>query len=195
MTSTLVFPLALLCAYLAGSINFAVLLFRLLGKQDPRTRFSGNPGVTNVYRQAGWPLAAAVLALDLGRAAMVALLGGCLQAHSLVPWVGLALIVGNHFPCFHDWRGGKGVASFLGFYAVLLPIGTALALAVYLIIFALTRVVFVASFGILLTVTGFGWAHWLHEPSAVAAVLITAVGIACFHRSNIVALWRRRRVH
>jgi glycerol-3-phosphate acyltransferase PlsY len=70
------FLLGMLCAYLAGSINFAILLFRLLGKDDPRTRFSGNAGVTNVYRQAGWPLAAMVLVLDVGRAMVVALLAG-----------------------------------------------------------------------------------------------------------------------
>ena len=55
-------------AYLAGSVNFSILLFRILGREDPRRQFSGNAGVTNVYRQAGLLWAAVVLLLDIGRA-------------------------------------------------------------------------------------------------------------------------------
>jgi acyl phosphate:glycerol-3-phosphate acyltransferase len=194
MTTAVVFLFGLACAYLAGSVNFAILLFRLLGKHDPRTRFSGNAGVTNVYRQAGWLLAALVLVLDVGRAMVVALLAGRLWADALVPWAGLALILGNHFPCFHGFRGGKGVANYLGFYALLLPLGAGLALAVYLMVFALTRISFLASFGTLATLTGFGWAHWVQEPLARAAVLITAISIVWFHRGNIVVLWQRKGV-
>ena len=195
MTTAAVFLFGLLCAYLAGSVNFAILLFRLLGKHDPRTCFSGNAGVTNVYRQAGWLLATLVLVLDVGRAMAVAFVAGYLWADALVPWVGLALILGNHFPCFHGWRGGKGVASYLGFYAWLLPVGTGLALAAYLMVFTLTRISFLASFGVLATLTGFGWVHWVHEPLALAAMLITAISIVWFHRSNIAALWQRKVVH
>ena len=194
MTTAMVFLFGLLCAYLAGSVNFAILLFRLLGKDDPRTRFSGNAGVSNVYRQAGWLLAVLVLVLDVGRAMVVALLAGRLWADALVPWAGLALVLGNHFPCFHGWRGGKGVANYLGFYALLLPLGVGLALVAYLMVFALTRIPFLASFGILATLTGFGWVHWIHEPLALAAVLLTAISIVWFHHSNIVVLWQRKGV-
>lgn len=182
----------MLCAYLAGSINFAILLFRLLGRDDPRARFSGNAGVTNVYRQAGWPPAAMVLMLDVGRAVVVALMAGHIWGDALVPWAGLALVHGNRFPCFHGFRGGKGVASYLGFFGVLLPLGTGLSLAVYLVVFALTRVSFLGSFGVLATVTGFGLVRWSHEPSALAALLLTTVSIVWFHRGNITA-WRGAR--
>jgi glycerol-3-phosphate acyltransferase PlsY len=192
MPMALRFIFGLLAAYLAGSINFSIVLFHLLGRQDPRTRFSGNPGVTNVYRQAGWPLALLVLLLDAGRAMGVALLAGQLWDSALVPWAGLALILGNHFPCFHGWRGGKGVANFLGFYLLLLPLGTAAAVAAYGLLLALTRMPFIGSFGILATLAGFGLAHWRGAPGAQAAVLITAAAIVWFHRGNIVA-WVRAR--
>ena len=195
MTATMVFLFGLLCAYLAGSVNFAILLFRLLGRHDPRTRFSGNAGVTNIYRQAGWPLAALVLVLDVGRAMMVALLAGHFWADALVPWAGLALILGNHFSCFHGWPCSKGVANYLGFYGLLLPLGTGLALAVYLMVFALTRISFLGSLGILATVTGFGLVRWDHEPLALAAVFITAISIVWFHRSNFAVLRQRKGVH
>ncbi|HOO41495.1 MAG TPA: glycerol-3-phosphate acyltransferase, partial [Syntrophales bacterium] len=54
-------------AYLAGSVNFAIILFAVLGKGDPRSGFSGNAGATNVRRQAGLGWAALVLLLDLIR--------------------------------------------------------------------------------------------------------------------------------
>jgi glycerol-3-phosphate acyltransferase PlsY len=193
MMTVPLFILGLPAAYLAGSINFSILLFRLLGKEDPRSRFSGNPGVTNVYRQAGWPLALLVLLLDAGRAMGVALLAVQLWDFALVPWAGLALILGNRFPCFHGWRGGKGVANFLGFYLPLLPLGTAVAVAAYGLLFGLTRAPFWGSFGILAALASFGLAHWRGAPSAQAAVLVTVAAIVWFHRGNIQAWWRMKR--
>jgi glycerol-3-phosphate acyltransferase PlsY len=193
MTTVLAFILGLPAAYLVGSINFSIVLFRMLGREDPRAHFSGNPGVTNVYRQAGWPLALLVLLLDAGRAMGVALLARHLWDVALVPWAGLALILGNHFPCFHGWRGGKGVANFLGFYLPLLPLGTALAVAAYGLLFGLTRAPFWGSFGILVTLAGFGLVHWRGAPAAQAAVLITVAAIVWFHRGNIQAWWRMKR--
>jgi glycerol-3-phosphate acyltransferase PlsY len=192
MTTVPLFILGLPAAYLAGSINFSILLFRLLGKEDPRARFSGNPGVTNVYRQAGWPLALLVLLLDAGRAMGVALLAAQLWDVALVPWAGLALILGNRFPCFHGFRGGKGVANFLGFYLLLLPLGTALAVGAYGLLYGLTRAPFWGSFGILATLAGFGLVHWRGAPAAQVALLITVAAIVWFHRGNIQA-WRRMR--
>src|SRR4030042_736449 len=58
----------LLLTYFAGSINFAIIVLRLLGKEDPRTQFSGNAGTTNVYRQEGRGWGAVVLLLAMWRA-------------------------------------------------------------------------------------------------------------------------------
>ena len=113
--------LLILLGYLAGSVNFAIILLRLLGREDPRTQFSGNAGTMNVRRQAGKGWASVVLLLDVGRAAALAALALYLLPVALVPWVGTALVLGNRFPCFHRFRGGKGVASFLGFTIPLAP--------------------------------------------------------------------------
>ena len=69
MTSLLII---LACAYLAGSVNFSILLFALLGKGDPRSRFSGNAGATNVWRQAGlgWAALGAVAGFAPGHAGL-----------------------------------------------------------------------------------------------------------------------------
>jgi acyl phosphate:glycerol-3-phosphate acyltransferase len=183
--------LVMLASYFAGSVNFSIVLLRLFGKEDPRKRFSGNPGVTNVYRQAGWRTAILVLSLDMSRAAAVALLSGSLLTPQLLPWSGVALILGNHFPCFHGFRGGKGVANFLGFYAVLLPLGTLLALGVYAIIFAFSRIPFLGSFGLLGVIAVFGIRQWWPHATEITALLITVGGIVWFHRANIAKLMRR----
>jgi glycerol-3-phosphate acyltransferase PlsY len=185
-----VFFIGLLAAYLAGSVNFSIFVFRVLGKGDPRSQFSGNPGVTNVYRQAGWALAALVLVLDVGRAAAVALLAQKFWADPLVPWAGFGLVLGNHFPCLHGFKGGKGVANFLGFYAVLVPVDALWALGAYLAVFAMARIPFIASFGMLAVLTGFGILRWQSDPVGIAGIVVTAGCIVWFHRGNVSALVR-----
>ncbi len=184
--------LGLIGAYLAGSVNFSILLFRLLGKSDPRARYSGNAGATNVYRQAGWLWAAAVVLLDVGRAAAVALAAHHFWPDPLLPWAGWALILGNHWPCFHGWRGGKGVANFIGFYIVLIPLGTLLALTVYGAVLLIARISSVASLCLLAVLSAFAIAHWGYSIIGLSAVLITAAGIIWFHRANIMALASRK---
>ena len=140
----------LLFTYLAGSINFAIIALRLLGKEDPRTKFSGNAGTTNVYRQAGWGWAALVLLLDVGRAAALAALALALLPFAFVPWIGLALVAGNRFPCFHGFRGGKGVASYLGFVVPIAPWGAAAACLAWVAVHRIVRIPFIASFCMIL---------------------------------------------
>lgn len=189
--SFITFLIGMLCAYLAGSINFSILLLKILGKPDPRNQFSGNPGVTNVFRQHGLPLAAAVLVMDVGRAMAVAMAATFLLRDALVPWAGFGLILGNHLPCFHGFKGGKGVANYLGFYVILLPLGTGLAVAIYLLTLALVRIPFVASFAMVTVLTAFGIYRWEYAYLGLAAVLISTIAIVWFHRSNIKALLDR----
>jgi acyl phosphate:glycerol-3-phosphate acyltransferase len=182
------FIITLAGAYLAGSVNFSILVFKILGKPDPRTRFSKNPGVTNVYRQAGWPLAALVLILDMGRAAAVALLAQHFLTQSLVLWVAAALILGNRYPCFHGFSGGKGVANYLGFHTALMPLAGGLAVLAYGAVFAICRIPFIASFAMLAVLAASAIARWGQLPAAVAAVIVTLGLIVWFHRGNIAEL-------
>ena len=185
------FLIGMLCAYLAGSINFSILLLKILGKPDPREQFSGNPGVTNVFRQHGLPLAAVVLVLDVGRAMAVALAATYFLRDALIPWAGFGLLLGNRLPCFHGFKGGKGVANYLGFYLILLPLGTGLAVVSYLLTLAAIRIPFVASFAMVAVLTAFGIYRWGYTYFGLAAVLITTTAIVWFHRSNIKKLLGR----
>lgn len=177
-------------AYLAGSVNFSILLFKALGKTDPRAGFSGNPGVTNVYRLAGPGWAAAVLAADMMRAGGVGLIAVGVIPSGQVPWIGLALILGNRFPVFHGLRGGKGVANYLGFTTVTAPAFAAAAAAAWLAVFALARIPFIASFAMVAVLGAGAAAHAQWQAGAVAGILGTVGLIAWSHRGNIKGLFR-----
>lgn len=112
-------PLAVLLAYLIGSLSFAVLVSRLVGLNDPRTYGSKNPGATNVLRSGNKAAAALTLLLDAFK--------GWLPVWAVVhwgpawglgggdlAWVGLAAFLGHLFPVFFRFQGGKGVATAAG---------------------------------------------------------------------------------
>lgn len=112
-------PLAVLLAYLVGSLSFAVLVSRWMGLSDPRTYGSRNPGATNVLRSGSKAAAAATLLLDAAKGwvpvMLVRTLGPALGlGDSTLAWVGLAAFVGHLAPVFFRFRGGKGVATALG---------------------------------------------------------------------------------
>ncbi len=139
--------IALVCffSYLAGSVNFAILFFKISGRTDPRLRFSGNAGTTNVYRQAGMTWAIAIFLLDLSRAFAVAMLAMYVIHVQWLIWASFFLILGNRFPCFHGFRGGKGVANYLGFTALVVPWAALLSAITWVSVYWIKRVPFIAS--------------------------------------------------
>jgi len=180
-------------AYTAGSVNFSILLFKIIGKDDPRNKFSRNAGVTNVYRQAGFLPAALVLVLDIGRSMGIALVSLLVLPAEFVPWGGFGLILGNRFPCFHSFKGGKGTANYLGFTAIVSPVSAVVSMPVWCLVYQLFKFPFIASFamvfilgvGTVITCSG----HLIH----VTGVFGTVVLIFCSHRPNIHAFLQNRR--
>jgi acyl phosphate:glycerol-3-phosphate acyltransferase len=179
------FIIMFLAAYGLGSINFAILLFKVLGKEDPRTGFSGNPGVTNVYRLAGFFWALVVLVLDVARAMGVAIISVSLLKLELVPWVGMGLILGNRFPCFHGFRGGKGVANYLGFTLILAPLAGAVSALAWATGYALFRMPFIGSFGMVFTLAAGTLQVCDFHPFAAGGILVTVALIVAGHKSNL----------
>jgi glycerol-3-phosphate acyltransferase PlsY len=139
--------LSITIAYLLGSIPFGYLLVRIFRNQDIREQGSGNIGATNVARSGSKGLGLATLLLDLGKA-----YGGVMIAKHLAPGLydvavaaAVAAVVGHVFPVWLGFRGGKGVASALGvLLALTWPSGVATFL-VFVVVFALTRYVSLAS--------------------------------------------------
>ena len=182
------FLLLFIGAYTAGSINFSILLFRILGKEDPRREFSGNAGVTNVYRQGGYLWATVVLLMDLARAMGVALISTGLLQIELVPWVGLGLILGNRFPCFHNFRGGKGVANYLGFTTVIAPLAAGIAAVCWVITYAFFRIPFVGSFVMVFILASGTLLACDFSLFAALGILATVALIYYGHKRNVVDL-------
>jgi glycerol-3-phosphate acyltransferase PlsY len=180
-------------AYIAGSVNFSILAFRFTGRDDPRHGGSGNPGATNVYRQAGMGWAIAVLILDVGRAASVAMAACAVLPFWQIPWAGFALILGNRFPCFHGFRGGKGVANFLGFTLPLAPVWAGFSLLAWGAAHLIWRTPFIASFAMLIFLATGASLAAKENAWGIVGVLLTAVFIVICHHRNIRTHWRRRK--
>ena len=182
--------LILLFAYVASSVNFSIVLFKLLGKDDPRTKFSGNAGATNVYRQAGLFWAATVLILDMGRAVLICYIGMKTLDPDYVTLPGLALILGNRFPCFHGFQGGKGVANYLGFTLLLSPVATVISALAWGGVFLLFRKPFLSSFAMVL-VLGTGTIMTCRNSGlAVVIACLTVLFIFFNHKQNILEFFK-----
>ena len=113
--------LALLLGYLLGSIPFGLLLTRLGGKGDIRRVGSGNIGATNVLRTGSKLLAALTLILDCLKATAAVLIARRLWGDDAAPIAAAGALVGHLYPIWLKFRGGKGVATFLGILIALLP--------------------------------------------------------------------------
>ena len=181
-----------LLVYVAGSVNFAILALRLIGKADPRTQFSGNAGTTNVYRQAGLGWAAVVLLLDVGRALAAAGLALHFLPAGAAPWIGLGLVAGNRYPCFHGFQGGKGVAGFLGFTLLLSPAYTAFAAIIWVVIYRVVRIPFIASFFMVSILAGGTIVTYNSSMGAATGTIATVLLIFFNHWKNMAALLHDR---
>ena len=131
MSANLVAALAVLAAYLLGSIPFAVVCSRLFGLADPRSYGSKNPGATNVLRSGNKAAAALTLFGDLAKGWLAVFLAQSYGpvyglADGFVGLAALAVFFGHLYPVFLGFKGGKGVATAAG---VLLAIDVQLGLA------------------------------------------------------------------
>ncbi|MEI7447638.1 MAG: glycerol-3-phosphate 1-O-acyltransferase PlsY [Burkholderiales bacterium] len=117
---------AIVVAYLIGSVSFAVVVSRAMGLADPRSYGSGNPGATNVLRTGNRTAAILTLIGDAAKGAVAVLLAKAVAQRFgfddfVLTLVGLAAFVGHLFPVFHRFQGGKGVATAAGVLLALSP--------------------------------------------------------------------------
>ena len=178
--------------YLAASINFSIILFKILGQGDPRDRFSGNAGTSNVSRQLGKFWGALILLLDVGRAVAVAQIGVWYLPGPWVPLLGLILVIGNQRPLFHGFRGGKGVAGYLGFTAFLSPFTAGISCLSWVMAFALFRVTFISSFFMIAVLGGGIIVKFPWDPLAAITAVLTIALIIGAHKTNIRTFQKKR---
>lgn len=181
--------LAVLGAYLIGSISFAVVVSRAMGLADPRSYGSGNPGATNVLRTGNRLAAALTLAGDAAKGLVAVLAAKALAARfgfgeGTIALAALAAFVGHLFPVFHRFQGGKGVATAAGVLLALNPVLGLGALATWLLIAFFFRYSSLAA--LLAAVFAPLWYLFLFGPDAVAATVALMGALLIWrHASNI----------
>ena len=172
--------------YLFGSIPFGVVITRVFGLGDLRKIGSGNIGTTNVLRTGSKTAAAATLILDGGKGAIAVLVARWLAAEDAAQFAGLMAFLGHCFPIWLKFKGGKGVATFLGLMLALAwPVGIAccltwLATALISRISSLSALVSAASTTVWVLVLGYGQA-------ALLGILVTLL-VFWRHTENIARL-------
>lgn len=138
--------LAVGAAYLMGSVPFAIVLVRFFRGVDVRTQGSGTAGATNVLRTAGKGLAIGTMVLDVGKGVVAVLL---MQSLTHDPrWLGaaaVAAVLGHVFPVWFSFRGGKGVATAIGGFAVLSWGAVLAVVGAFVVVVAATRYVSLGS--------------------------------------------------
>lgn len=146
LTSTYqMLALAAVAGYLLGSIPFGMVIARVMGLGNLRDIGSGNIGATNVLRTGNKGAAAATLIFDAGKGAVAVLIARALIGEDAAQIAGLAAFLGHLFPIWLRFRGGKGVATFLGILlALYFPVGLA-ACATWLVFAVLLRMSSVAA--------------------------------------------------
>lgn len=197
-SATLVFAASLvpvlLAAYLLGSIPFAVVVSRAFGLADPRSFGSGNPGATNVLRSGSKPAAVLTLLGDAAKGAVAVLLCHALAAPlgldpAAAAWAGAAAFAGHLYPVFLGFRGGKGVATFLGTLLALAPVVGVATCLLWVGVAYLTRYSSLASMvsavAAALAVSRVGGG-----PGVLGAVTVMAVFVVWRHRANIGKLFK-----
>lgn len=178
-------PIPVILGFLLGSIPTGLWIARARGV-DLRQVGSGNIGATNAIRAIGPRWGGLVFALDTAKGAIAALLGGGHVPTALA--AGLSAILGHIFSPWAGFRGGRGVATSLGVFLAILPIPALLALAVWILLFALSRRVSVGSLGAAvaypLLVLWLAPHHEYRSAMIVAAVLVAAL-VVIRHIPNI----------
>ena len=187
-TAPLMLALIGLGAYLLGSIPFGVVITRAMGLGDVRQIGSGNIGATNVLRTGNKLAAFLTLAGDIGKGAAAVLIARALLAEDAAQAAGLGAYLGHLFPVYIGFKGGKGVATWLGtLMALTWPVGLAAA-ATWLVVAALFRISSLA--GLTAAALGPIWALVLGRPEAFLIALLLGALIFERHRANIGRLLR-----
>jgi glycerol-3-phosphate acyltransferase PlsY len=174
---------ALAVGYLFGSIPFGLLLTRLTGGPDIRSIGSGNIGATNVLRTGRKGLAAATLLADMLKGTAAVLLARYLFGSGAAIAAGLGAFLGHLFPVWLRFKGGKGVATFIGVLLAFSWIAVLIFGAIWIACAALTRY---SSLSGLIACAVTPFALWvLNKPAEAALFVVMALLVFIMHRGNI----------
>ena len=193
---------AAVIGYLIGSLNFAIIVCKLTGKDDVRNHGSKNAGMTNMLRIYGKPAAVMTFLGDFLKGAVSILLVRLLFKLCGVEepiWVdymtGFTAMLGHSYPLYYGFRGGKGVMMAIGIIILLVPVPSAATFLVFLIVLACSRIVSLSSIISSASAPFWIWlyGYFTNDPNLTTKVLCAACMAAFIvirHHSNIARLIR-----
>ena len=187
MSNYVLYICAFAIGYLLGSIPFGLILTRLAGTQDIREIGSGNIGATNVLRTGHKGLAAATLLCDMLKGTATVLLVRWLWGDGFTLIAALGAFLGHLFPVWLRFKGGKGVATYIG---LLLGVWWPSALVfcgIWLVIAAATRYSSLSALAASVATPGILWVMGFTQAAVLFALLTVLVFI--MHRANIQRLF------
>jgi glycerol-3-phosphate acyltransferase PlsY len=174
---------AFIVGYLLGSIPFGLVLTRLGGAGDIRRIGSGNIGATNVLRTGRKGLALATLLFDVAKGLLPTWVAFHFFGPDMGVLAGAGAVLGHCFPVWLLFRGGKGVATAAGVMLALSPVALLIALAAFIVVACLTRIVSAASLAAAVVAPLAVW--WLGRPQLVELFTFIAVIVFIKHAANI----------
>ena len=187
VTSLPILALVALLSYLLGAVPFGMVIAKIFGLGNLRDIGSGNIGATNVLRTGSKKAAALTLVLDAGKGAAAVLIARSVIGEDAAQIAGLFAFLGHLFPVYLRFKGGKGVATFLGILLALSFVVGAAACLIWLIVALIMRysslsALFASALSpIVAIISGHG--------SVSILCCILAILIFERHKSNIARLW------
>jgi acyl phosphate:glycerol-3-phosphate acyltransferase len=183
MSPYAVAAIALLIGYLLGSIPFGLILTRLGGTADIRSIGSGNIGATNVLRTGRKGLAAATLLCDMLKGTVAVLLVGYYAGPDAAMLAALGAFLGHLFPVWLGFKGGKGVAVYIGVLIGLFWPAAVLFCVLWLATAFVSRYSSLAAFVASIFTPIFLW--WFGQPALAALFALLSLLLFYMHRENI----------
>lgn len=174
---------ALVIAYLLGSVDFGVIVPRLMGT-DIYAHGSGNPGTSNVLRTVGKKAAAVVMVGDGLKGLVAAAIGDLMVGEAVGFACAFAAVVGHVFPVWHQFRGGRGVATALGAGLWLEPLWGVIMAVSWWATVAKTKTASIASLSVMVLMVP-GYAIFGHRGASLGWAAATAVLVIAKHAPNI----------
>ena len=183
MTSDAFLVVAFGFGYLLGSIPFGLVLTKLAGTQDLRSIGSGNIGATNVLRTGRKGLAAATLICDALKGTLAVVISGYYGGLNAAMLAALGAFLGHLFPVWLKFRGGKGVAVYIGVLIGLFPPAALIFCAMWLATAFTTRYSSLSALVAAFITPLFLW--WFSDPKLASLFAVLTMLLFYMHRENI----------
>jgi acyl phosphate:glycerol-3-phosphate acyltransferase len=176
-------PVAFILGYLLGSIPFGLILTRLAGTQDLRSIGSGNIGATNVLRTGHKGLAAATLLCDMLKGTVAVVIAGYFGGPNAAMLAALGAFLGHLFPVWLKFKGGKGVATYIGVLLGLFWPAAAVFGALWIATALTTRYSSLSALIAAFVTPIFLW--WFGHPALASLFAVLTLLLFYTHRENI----------